>query len=312
MPSVSHSEVESYLRCKRAWYYSYIEGIEPIGTASNLVLGTAVHKLLETYYNVILAAGDVWKDQVRAMPKALRAAQEAYDQMIREGYEDSSEKRNTLHDLMFNFYFPNEPFMKAGWRILAVEKEFKLEYDSELQLHFPFVVDLIALDPDGKTVVIDHKTTWDFYNEEDTDFMTQIPKYIGALRALNYRIDYGYYNEIRTRKIKGTKNKDGSYPGPQVDQVLNHLELKPNGVRVANTFKDQMTISRELQRLKSLPKEEVFEICYVTTAKMISRSCSFKSLELAELNGRNIKLLLRSEYKPRERRVFNEVSEEAE
>ena len=199
-----------------------------------------------------------------------------------------------------------------GWRILAVEKEFLLEYDSTNELRYPFVVDLIALDPNGKTVVIDHKTTWDFYTSEASDLQPQIPKYIGALRALNYKIDYGLYNELRTRKIQGTKKKDGTYPGPTLDQMIGRLELKPNGTRVATTFLEQIEASREIQELKQLSIPEQSRKAFRVANKMVCQSCSFRDLCSTELMGGNTELLLKTEYKIRERRDFVEVSEEAE
>lgn len=309
MPSVSHSEVDSFLLCRRKHYYGYTLGLQRIQESMSLSIGSAVHKILEAYYKTILVAGDDWTLQKKAMPKALEAAKATYEEL---NWKDESDRHVRLSDLMFTWYFPNEPFVTEGWRILAVEKEFLLEYDSTNELRYPFVVDLIALDPNGKTVVIDHKTTWDFYTSEASDLQPQIPKYIGALRALNYKIDYGLYNELRTRKIQGTKKKDGTYPGPTLDQMIGRLELKPNGTRVATTFLEQIEASREIQELKQLSIPEQSRKAFRVANKMVCQSCSFRDLCSTELMGGNTELLLKTEYKIRERRDFVEVSEEAE
>lgn len=311
MPSVSHSEVDSYLLCRRKWYYGYALSLERKSTSSSLALGSAVHKILESFYRVILEAGDDTNLQMKAFPKAEEAARAAYDEIVAGGFEDA-DRNATLEDIIFKWYVNHEPFVKEGWRILAVEKEFVLEYDTELELRYPFIIDLIALDPDGKTVVIDHKTTWDFYTEEASQLQPQVPKYIGGLRALGYKIDYGYYNELRTRLIKGTKSSKGVYPGPKLDQMLGHLVLKPNGTRVVTTFTEQIETSKEIQALKSLPIEEVSKKSFRVANKMVCQSCSFRDICTSELNGGNTKLMMKTEYKIRERKKFTTTSEDVE
>jgi hypothetical protein len=153
---------------------------------------------------------------------------------------------------------------------------------------------MIVEDPEGRYVVIDHKFVYDFYTPEQTDLQPQIPKYIGALRAMNHQIAYGAYNMVRTRKLKT----------PTADSMQYFMILKPNTDRVLNTFMEQLGVAAEIQALKELTIEEQNKRAYRTANKMVCQSCSFRDICSTELIGGNTKLMLKTEYKIRERRVI--------
>tara|TARA_R110000868_G_scaffold364192_1_gene627027 strand:- start:405 stop:1322 length:918 start_codon:yes stop_codon:yes gene_type:complete len=301
MPSVSHSEVDGYLLCRRKHYYGYGLSLQRISTSPALATGTAGHAVLEAFYKTLLKAGDTVEIQQANFEAGLLAAHEAYDTILSEGYQDA-DRRATLHDILFNEdwgYFPNEFLTRNGWKILAVEAEYSLVYDEEKQSSYPFVVDMIVQDPSGSYVVIDHKFVYDFYTAGQTDLQPQIPKYIGALRALNYEIAYGAYNMLRTRKLKTPDSSSMNY----------FLILKPTTERVLNTFMEQLGVAAEIQALKELPIEEQGRRAYRTANKMVCQSCSFKDICSTELNGGNTELMLKTEYKIRERRQIGNTTE---
>lgn len=316
MPSVSHSEVDSYLLCRRKHYYGYGLSLERLNSSDSLAIGSAGHKVLEAFYNAILAGGDTPEAQQAVWDEAMTAALAKYHELVKDGYNEPNPEgsKAQLYDILFHpawgYFAANEPYVGVA-TILAVEKEFSLEYDSETQAQYPFVVDLIV--QIGKDyVVIDHKFCYDFYTMEASDLQPQIPKYIGALRGLGYKIAYGQYNMLRTRKIKGTKDKKtDTYPGPTPDQMQDVLTLKPNVARVERTFIDQIGVAAEIQARKELPIEEQERTAWRVANKMVCQSCSFKDLCETELVGGNTSLMLKSEYKVRERKQFL-VSEDAE
>ena len=294
MPSVSHSEVDSYLLCRRKHYYGYGLSLERINTSQSLAIGTAGHRVLETFYRHLLEVADDAQGQLERFDSALTKAEEEYNSIIAEGFEEPSNRAH-LSDSLFNpdwGYFANEFLVRNGWTIVAVEKEFSLVYDEENESKYPFVVDLIVKDPEGNYVVIDHKFVYDFYTPGQTDLQPQIPKYIGALRALDYEIAYGAYNMVRTRKLKT----------PAADSMNYFMMLKPNVERVLNTFTEQLGVAAEIQALKELTLEEQASRAYRTANKMVCQSCSFKDICSTELIGGNTQLMLKTEYKIRERR----------
>lgn len=211
MPSVSHSRADGYLLCRRKDYYGYTLGLQRISESESLAFGSAVHKVLEVFYSYILKAGGggktpaVLKKQRGAFGKAALAALDYVKELYSSGEYEDGERFPNLKRTMERYFEEAEPFVKQGWRILAVEKEFLLEYDPDTESRFRFVIDLILEDPKGFYVIVDHKTAYDFYSDEALGIQGQIPKYIGALRGLNYRVSYGIYNQIRTRPLAGTK-----------------------------------------------------------------------------------------------------------
>ena len=284
MPSVSHSEVDNYLLCRRKHYYGYTKSLQRVKESAALAMGTAGHKVLEVFYKAILEG--------RNFDQALAEAKAVADELRAEVQTPTG--RANIFDTLFDFYFPNEPYVKQGWTILAVEKEFNLEYDPENELSYPFVVDLIATSPEGKTVVIDHKFVYDFYNYEASIMQPQIPKYVGALRALNYKIDYGMYNMIRTRKLKE----------PDFDSMCQRLDVKPEAERVTQVFTEQIAVASEIQEIKQLSEEQQNARAYRVANKMVCQSCSFIDICRTELSGGNTKLMIETEYKIRERKAF--------
>jgi CRISPR/Cas system-associated exonuclease Cas4 (RecB family) len=301
MPSVSHSEVDSYLLCRRKHYYGYGLSLERVTQSNSLATGIAGHKILEEFYKYILDNGITAEEQAEAFDAAVLVAIQTYDDIVAEGYEDA-DRRAQLENILFHEeygYFANEFFITHGWRVLAVEAEYNLQYDEETEASYPFVVDMIVQDTEGNYVVIDHKFVYDFYTPEQTDLQPQIPKYIGALRALGHEVSYGAYNMLRTRKLKE----------PTVESNNYLMILKPNSTRVVNTFMEQLGVAAEIQALKELPIEEQDKRAYRTANKLVCQSCSFRDLCSTELMGGNVELMKQTEYKIRERREFAIPSE---
>jgi hypothetical protein len=313
MPSVSHSEVDSYLLCRRKHYYGYGLSLQRVSESDSLNRGTSGHAVLETFYKKIIElGGSDPKAQRAAFGKALQAALDFFNELEPHGVGDTLNPGGTpkslpLRQMLFDWYFANEPFVLQGYTIWAVEKKFALEYEpSQIEgedgKRYPFVVDLIVRSPEGKIIVVDHKFVYDFYYPDVADLQPQIPKYIGALRALNYRVDYGMYNMIRYRNQKELA----------LEKVVQQLVLKPNPVRVQTTFSEQIGVADELMERKLLPIEVQGETAYRTANKMVCNSCSFQDICKTELSGGNTALMIKTEYKVRERRSFDVSEERAE
>lgn len=296
MPSVSHSEVDNYLLCRRKHYYGYGLSLERVTKSQSLATGTAGHRILEAFYAHLMSLSDTSAGQLENFDLALDRAKTVYEEVVNEGYTDAN-NRALLYDVLFHEewgYFANEFLVTNGWRILAVEAEFSLIYDSETESTYPFVVDLLVEDPEGRYVVIDHKFVYDLYTPAQTDLQPQIPKYIGALRAMGHEVSYGAYNMLRTRKLKT----------PTADAMNYFMILKPNTERVINTFMEQLGVAAEIQALKELNLEEQASRAYRTANKMVCQSCSFKDICSTELIGGNVELMKKTEYKIRERKQF--------
>lgn len=303
MPSVSHSEVESYLLCRRKHFYGYTMSLERKATSTGMSRGSVGHSVLETCYRYVLSGGSPAGQQARFQDGVDRAYARLKE--LQRDHLVDDDKHISLEEELFEWYFPNEPIVRRGWQVLAVEKEFKLEYDTDEHLYLPFVIDLIAYDLTGAMVIIDHKFLYDFYSYGTTDLQPQIPKYIAGLRALNYDVAYGAYNMLRTRPLKKSSKNNRS-------DRLQFLELHPSAERVVRSFDEQIWTAREIQALKKLSTEEQERQAFRTANKLVCQSCQFRDLCAMELEGQDTRHFLRQAYQKRERRQFATVSEDNE
>ena len=311
--TISHSRVESFLRCARQEYYSYSRKLQKQQTSVALGLGSAIHSVLEALYRHVLVTGGMnLKRQKAAYPDGVRAALAKVEELYEGGFEDS-DKRAPLR-LIIEKYLQREPFIDNAWRddddrqwlIMAVEKEFRIEWDPETKSSYPFVVDLLVKDPDGYVIVIDNKGVYDLYSFEETELMPQIPKYIGALRALGFKIgNYGVYNMLRTRPEPKTKARP-------LTEWARFLDFKITGTRVLRTFDEQVVASQLVNELDQLDPDTRDRRAIRTHNKDICvRMCDFRELCVSELAGRNTAVLLKSVYMPKKKRDKIEISKEA-
>jgi hypothetical protein len=248
--------------------------------------------------------------QKAAYPGAVEKAMARVDEIYAEGFTDS-DRRAPLRTIIEK-YLQREPFIDNSWRddddrqwlILAVEKEFRLEWDPDTKSSYPFVIDLLVKDPDGYVIVVDNKGVYDFYKFEETELMAQIPKYMGALRGLGYKIGpYGVYNMLRTRP--DTK------AGRSLSEWAQFLDFQVTGTRVARSFDEQITASQMVHELDYLTDEERDHRAIRTHNKdTCVRMCDFRELCVAELQGRNTAVLLSSMYEPKKERSHIEISHE--
>lgn len=280
--SISHSRVDSYLRCRRQNYYGYVQRLEKKASGDGLYYGKASHAVLEAYYEVFLQSRTA-KAQRRRMPEARRAALQAMAQLEAEGYVDPP-KKVPLRELIFDWYIPNEPLVRNGYIILATEQAYNLKVNDEMS--YLFIVDLIVQDPKGRIAVVDHKNMYNFIAPAEAALLPQIPKYIGALRALGKVYpEYGIYNQLRTRVIRGTKKPDGTYPGPTLDQMLNRFNIEPSDQRIIRTFEDQIEVAEEILWLDQQDPETQDRVSWRTGDASTCQRCPFRTLCAADLEG---------------------------
>lgn len=284
--TVSHSEAESYLRCSRAHYYGYILEIMRRDTSDSLARGTIAHTAMEAYLKII----QQYQQANLPYAEAVVAAKAAVSRALIEAFMLAPELAAQAKDAM-DWFYEAEPF--KFWTILYVEEDFMLPIDDDLQM--PFKPDLIARDPEGRVWLIDHKCVYDFYTPRDAELQPQLPKYLYGLRKLGINVDMIGYHSLRWRNLKD----DGKTP--MVKRRNNLFGFSVPAARAIETMREQVAISREVQRRKALPVVEANAIALRAANKMVCNNCSFRSLCIAELNDTKPQLVLDSEYVKRER-----------
>ncbi len=241
---VSHSEVETFLTCRRLHWYSYGRRLQPKRKHAALGFGTAGHAVLDTFYSEIIRLGGKSRQkQRRAFDAALDAAIDKYNELA---FVEEEGQAN-LGDMLFDYYFPNEPFVREGYLIESTEVERDLEIDDGLG--FKFVIDLVVVDPTGKRAVVDHKFKGRFDSADTVTLLPQVSKYIGALRGEGMAVHYGIYNEIKTAKIRGAKKNKGQL----VDMLTRHYIE-------GHELPSILTSVEELAELKKLTVDKLTEL----------------------------------------------------
>lgn len=276
---VSHSEVDSWLLCRRKHYYGYYLGLTRTDRSAALGMGIVGHDILNELFQDLMEEPHL--DKMAYLKNQLG-----------NRYVTGEIEHENLPKLtrMIEAFVDEWPF--DGWKIMATEKEYVYKIDDGL--YFPFVVDLIMRDPWGKYVVIDHKFTKDFYKPWNIDILPQIPKYIAALRAMGKPVDYGAYSIFRT----------GYAQKAESDNIYKLMPTLYSDTRVKITEEEQIGAAVDIQAFKKLPQEEASEKAYRIGNNLVCNSCSFKSICVAELNGHATGPLLKTEYTQKEEREF--------
>jgi hypothetical protein len=286
---ISHSEVQDYALCKRRHYYRYIEGIDKIDDSSALFRGTVGHAALQGYYGV-MAELDSPADQKALHDEAVEVAFAEFRKLYKKTVDDG--KHMPLEEILFDWYFPNEPFVQHGWQILAVEKKFQIEIEKDLI--YPFTVDLVAYDRNGNMTMVDHKFVYDFYGKAALSLNPQLPRYVGGMRALGFPVTRAYYNEIRTRPMgKAHTARDR----------LTQDEVILSQARMDKTWDELYGMAVEIKDLKSaLDIGQLNEIAFRTANEHTCKNCPFRLVCEAELNDENPELIRKSYYRKADER----------
>lgn len=270
---MSHSEVDTYLVCERRHYYSHGDLLQRKQQSDALYRGILGHSAMERFYRAILDGAD--------SNEALKAALTVVQAEVMKP-EPRFEVLNELTRMITGYI---ERWIDDPIKPLYIEEEFRLKVDEDFT--YPFKVDLVGEAKKG-LACIDFKFVYDFFNDDELALMPQIPKYIAALRAMDIPVKYGFYDQLRYRKMKD----------PSPFQLYRRDEVHPSNARIRQTFLEQIEAARRVRERKMLPLEVWKAKSLRTANKMVCRSCSFKDLCIAELNGSDGELIRKLEFEP--------------
>ena len=287
MSTVSHSEVEQYLRCERAHYYAYGKEITSIFPGVALRRGKMGHEILEHFHKALLK-GQSYEDAFKV------AWNFATELLI---HDDNAELLNTVLPTMK--WYMKEWFPKSGFTVLAVEAEFKLPVSDDLTM--PFVTDLLVRDRWGKIILLDMKFVYDFYSEKAFSIMPQLPKYAGGLRALGYPVDSVGYMMFRYRN---------NAKAASVADRFQYEVIQTTDSRVSRTFTEQVVASERILELKKKPLEEWEASSLRCMNSKICDSCQFYHLCMTDLSDpEQSEIVEQAYYEKRQRRTFGDEND---
>jgi hypothetical protein len=279
-PTVSQSEVDTFLKCDRAHYYGYGLKVQLRTQSDPLTRGTIGHQALEIYFCVLMEGFSV------------EDAKTAVTNFMVKQFTEHPEHSVLLNEIIqtLSYFYQADPF--AGWKVIAVEQEYVLPITTELS--FPFIVDLVIQDLYGYIWIIDHKWVFDFISDDDAALMPQLVKYMGAMRALGYRVDKIGFNQLRHRNQK-VMNTDTKH---RITEVI----YTETGMK--QMFVEQQITADKIQQIKKMPLAEWSAKAMRSAGKYTCKNCFWRTLCIAELNDQSPQLVLDSEYMAKTRREF--------
>jgi hypothetical protein len=233
---------------------------------------------MERFFKVFASSGN-WDD-------AMRAIDIVYEESMVECIKDTK-----LMEMLTTLRLRVQGFLEfyrhriQRWNIVAVEQEFRLTLHEDVT--YPFKPDLI-ISEGGQAKLIDWKFTYDFYDPDVVNLLPQIPKYVGALQAMGYSVSGGYYAFIRYRSLKEETP----------DRVYNLHPVALNKQRIMSAFSDYVSYIESVSTMRALPLQEWSDRARRISNNMICKSCGYKFLCQAELNGSDGIMIRRQDFVP--------------
>lgn len=293
---ISHSEVDQFLTCERKHYYAFgisngrgSTGLESKNISRGLYIGNLGHRALQVYYEALMAAGSNAIPTDADIDKAATEALVVVTSRINEDPEHTEWCLNLYAILSAYFPYYREEDQK-DWQYMAVETMF--QYDVDKDISFPFTPDLIKRHRrTGRVIVVDHKFLANLYTPREIGIQPQIPKYIGTLRNLGYRVDDGEYNLISTRVLK-TK------PYEATNETMRRVLVKATKERIDRSLKEQYEIIKRIAFYKEAPGNMWKQAAMRSANSWNCKNCPFLDLCTAELNEQDVSVMLKYDFIP--------------
>jgi CRISPR/Cas system-associated exonuclease Cas4 (RecB family) len=237
---ISYSKAQAFKSCEYKFWLAHVRkyaddsvkpGLMPHEKSEALRRGTHGHLMMEWFHNEV-------KDTLK-FPYDPQECSRIMASVVARGMIENPEDTGTVMKQMM--HYGANVFPHKNWRILEVEKEYRLEIGidpvSGKMRVVPITVDLVVMI--GNTmVIIDHKFSADAYKDDRVEIEPQLPIYMGLMRARGLAVRYGIYNFMRTRKMNN------------VEEQVVQKRVDANDVRIKQSFKDH---------LKTIDKIVVFQ-----------------------------------------------------
>jgi hypothetical protein len=278
---ISNSETASWLHCRRKYYYEYQLDLEPKEQSSALSKGTFIHELLEEYY-LAKMDGLAESDRRDAVLQRVMAA----------GSIPGSDIAmiGTVHNLVNSYLDRWAEEDDERYDVLAVETKFAVPMMEDLFL-MAGTIDAIFYDKEDNSIVpVDHKSSYNFWTEDQAAISGQFLKYVYAMRAQGHRVNRFMINQLRTRDLK---------PG---NDLFRRTWLRPTDTRIRAAVGQHLQVGMEIMEFRANPiKESAIPIF----DKYGCANCSFFGLCDSEAEGAPVEHLIMSEYQKKKHYGYN-------
>lgn len=315
MRSVHVTELQSWEKCRRKWYYRHHLHLKPITNhPNNLWFGIVIHEMLAQLYNFRRTEPyKSYKTELYGL-FSLRCAEDCK----KNQWDMDNETVVKFMDIGYSIlelYHDFQLNADINYNIYSIETEYKTVIDDFVEL--VGTLDLVLEnDTTGFLYVTDHKTYGRFYDATDLQYESQSKAYPFLLRQATGRKVGGFiFNQLRkkvpavpqvlkTGGISKAKNIDTTY-----DIYLAAIEREGldwlDYTDILDSLKHNEFINRvliprtalELHHFKKNLLSEVEDmnngIIYPSYHRMQCKDCQYNCLCNAEDTGSNITPLIR-------------------
>jgi CRISPR/Cas system-associated exonuclease Cas4 (RecB family) len=273
---ISNSEVSSWLQCRRKYWYEYVLDLEPKVLSAPLTKGTLVHAMLEGYY--------VGKSMGLTEEECIAEAMVPLLAEARRPGADIGDLGETK-DLVLGYFAHYREVDDERYKVYAVESKMRAELVPDY-FAIAGTLDLIWLDTwDGKYIIVDHKTSYNFWTDAQAQITGQPVKYAFMATELGLDIKGAMINQLRTRKLK------------EGNDLYKRIFIKPSAVKVKNVMNQHIRASTEIMEFRQHLNKDAALPVY---DKYACKECNFLDLCDADSEGSNIDFQIKVNYRKRE------------
>jgi RecB family exonuclease len=213
MEQISFSEVNSYRRCPKAWSYRYLERLKRKFKGVRLLRGEILHEMLNAYINTKIHGLKYEGEDPWDVLEVYADKYAAYFEEERDMHGDIIGDCGQIFEGYLRKY-RRDP-LKYEQTELKIEVDLnKLGGDSAINVKFIGFIDKIAVDPQKRRWVMDHKFVKGIPTAEDRFSELQLLLYVWA---------YGMQNP--KEKIDGVCWDYGKAKAPTSPEVLKNGSL---------------------------------------------------------------------------------------
>jgi RecB family exonuclease len=278
---ISNSEVATWLQCKRKYFYEYILDLEPKVLSAALTKGNILHAVLEAYYLEKMDGSS--EDECRAAGNAVvtrLASQPGVDIL----------ELAKARDLAMAYF---DHYMEADtdrYEIVAVETKFAVPMIEDV-FSLAGTIDAIFLDKeDGTHVPVDHKSSYNFWTDEQAGISGQFVKYFYALGERGFNVKRFMINQLRTRELK---------PG---NELFRRSWVRPTDTRIRNVIAQHVQVGSEIMEYR---RDPVKAAAIPIFDKYLCSNCPFLSLCDSDSNGAPIEYMIEAEFQKKQSYGYN-------
>jgi len=260
---ISYTQLRMWKRCKRKWWYRYVNGLIPKQRRTPITLGIYGHMLLENHYmgnDVKLSSNHYYQQLIRDQPEDMAAS-----------FAEIREQAENLYKRYVRHYKTHD----QNWEVVVAEREYEVPIPGTADAHLRFTVDLIVQTLEGEVWLVDHKfTRQDLESWGDWLVLDeQANLYLWGLKELGHNVNGVIFNLIRTKE-------------PTIPKLLKSGQLSK--AKSIDTDPDTYLQAILDNRLNVRDYIDVLEHLETTSKPFFKRYKAYRTADQLEMVGKEI------------------------